>query len=112
LRTNLESFTVSREFVDDTDTPNSTPLFFDMSSLSTDADAPDRTVTPDQMSPAVMLFAVTKELDIASPDKDPVTEKASFSLLMLSTVTPMAVCDPADDVAVMLSNALFRTVES
>jgi hypothetical protein len=83
-----------------------------MSNLSTDADAPDRTETPDQLSPVVMLLAVKKELETANPEKEPVTEKASFSLLICSTVTSMTLCDPADDVAVTLSNAPFRTVES
>lgn len=63
---NLESFTDSDESVEETEVPNSTPMFLDMSKLFSEADAPDLTATPDQLLPDVMLLEAMVEPETVS----------------------------------------------
>jgi hypothetical protein len=69
-------------------------------------------VTPDQLAPVVALLSDTMVLEIANPESEPETVNVSLNLLIFWTLTPMTLCDAADVVVVMLSTALFRTIES
>jgi hypothetical protein len=69
-------------------------------------------VTPDQLAPIVALLSDTMVLEIANPESEPETVNVSLNLLIFWTWTPLTLCDAADVVVVMLSTALFRTIES